>query len=597
MDLGALTGLAFAITGAPILLHQIGQPLAIAFCLTASCFVALYFERAAPIVLLVSYLFQTMFVAMSSPHAVEYADLDPLKAYNFITTLGLWTTLTARLAIDRGRASPFVWRMILATMAILALAGIFFVLGLPIDSRGTSIYLRNIGLPVLLFQICLLVSSRYELAMRETAALLLALMLACGYCELLAIRSWLDLTNGWTYWDLASAARRQTVEFDRDARASGMVIGDTIDLLSSGLFNTNLLNDLHIKVVRLQGPNFHPISFGYALAILSAFVAVHGRLLLPLAALLLLLVIGAKGALALLFLALAFCLVSRFYRGALLPAALGVALALFAAFAFTTGLRTRRFPCARADRRVQRVSCQSGWAIRSARSGNLSTNFAGIDWTKYQHEGATDIAVESAAGVLLYQMGVAGLAVIAIYLWLALETAWRLFGALRAPALALTAASIVIILVNGLFQEEAWFAPLALGLTLAFAGLTFGAVDRRLAPLALQAADARQGARPSAGGAFDMSAASPLRIALVQTQAENAGAQQISAAASPIAADLAARGHAMSGRCSFSAAPPLSTIRRMSRFAPTNGRADRSPSCASSLASTAPCAPSGPTPW
>ena len=99
---------------------------------------------------------------------------------------------------------------------------------------------------------------------------------------------------------------------------------------------------------------------------------------------------------------------------------------------------------------------------------------------------ATDIAVESAAGVLLYQMGVAGLAVIAIYLWLA-RTAWRLFGALRAPALALTAASIVIILVNGLFQEEAWFAPLALGLALAFAGLTFGAVDRRLAPLAQQA--------------------------------------------------------------------------------------------------------------
>jgi len=36
-------------------------------------------------------------------------------------------------------------------------------------------------------------------------------------------------------------------------------------------------------------------------------------------------------------------------------------------------------------------------------------------------------------------------------------------------------------LVNGLFQEEAWFAPLALGLVLAFAGLTFGAVDRRVA--------------------------------------------------------------------------------------------------------------------
>ena len=42
-------------------------------------------------------------------------------------------------------------------------------------------------------------------------------------------------------------------------------------------------------------------------------------------------------------------------------------------------------------------------------------------------------------------------------------------------------------LVNGLFQEEAWFAPLALGLVLAFAGVTFGAVDRRLAPVMKEA--------------------------------------------------------------------------------------------------------------
>jgi hypothetical protein len=492
LDLALLTGLAFAITGAPILLHQIGQPLAIAFCLTASGFIALYCERAAPLVLLVSLLFQTMFVAMASPSAAQYADLDPMKAYNFITTIGLWLTTMGRLAIERDRASRFVRRMIVATTAILALAGIFFVLGLPIDSRGASIYLRNIGLPILLFQTCLVVSSRCPLAMRETAALLLALMVACGYFELLAIRSWLDFTHGWTYWDLASAGRRQTLEFDREARASGMVIGDTIDLMSSSLFNTNLLGDLHIKVVRLQGPNFHPISFGYALAIFSAFVAVHGRLLLPLAAVPLLLVIGAKGALALLFLSLAFCFVSRFYRGALLPAGLGAALALYAGFAFVTGLQSGDFHV------LGLIGGIDGFLANPAghtlgEGGNLSTNFAGIDWSKYQHEGATDVAVESAAGVLLYQMGVAGIAVIAIYLWLA-RTAWRLFGALGAPALALTVASIAIILVNGLFQEEAWFAPLALGLVLAFAGLTFGAVDRRLAPLARQAPHRRDAA-------------------------------------------------------------------------------------------------------
>ena len=61
LDLLFLTVLAFVITGAPVLLNQLGQPLAIAFCLTASCLIVIYCERAVPIVLLVSLLFQTMF--------------------------------------------------------------------------------------------------------------------------------------------------------------------------------------------------------------------------------------------------------------------------------------------------------------------------------------------------------------------------------------------------------------------------------------------------------------------------------------------------------------------------------------------------------
>ena len=184
-------------TAAPVLLHQVAQPLAIAFCLTASCFIVIYCERAVPIVILVSLLFQTMFVAMTSPYTTQFTDLDPAKAYNFITTVGLWLTMMMRLVLGIDRVSPFVRRMILATTGILGLAAIFFLLGLPIDFRGSTIYMRNIGLPVLLFQACLLVASRHELAMRETATLLLALMVACGYVELLAIRSWLDFTNGW----------------------------------------------------------------------------------------------------------------------------------------------------------------------------------------------------------------------------------------------------------------------------------------------------------------------------------------------------------------------------------------------------------------
>ncbi len=221
-------------------------------------------------------------------------------------------------------------------------------------------------------------------------------------------------------------------------------------------------------------------------------------MLLPLAALPLLLVVGAKGALALLLLSLAYCFIGRRHQGILLPIGLALALALYAAFAFYSGLQIGDFHVLGLIGGVNGfLSNPAGHSLGAG--GNLSTNFAGIDWSKYQHAGATDIAVESAAGVLLYQMGIAGIAVIAIYLWLA-RVAWRLFRSLRAPALALTAASIAIMLVNGLFQEEAWFAPLALGLVLSFAGLTFGAVDRRAA-MRIRAAAARM-----PGGAVPLAA-------------------------------------------------------------------------------------------
>ena len=453
LDLALITGLGFAVTAAPILLHQVGQPLALAFCLAASCAVALWCERAVPVVLLVSYLFQTLFVALASPYAAQYSDLDALKAYDFATTVGFWLTLTGRLALGRDRMSPFVRRMVGATSVILALAGLFFLLGLAVDARGATIYLRNIALPVLMFQICLLVAARCRLPMPEAVALLLALMVGCGYFELLAVRSWLDLTHGWTYWDLATASQRQTLQFDRDARASGVVVSDAIDLFTTTLFNTDLLSGLNLSVVRLQGPNFHPISFGYALAILSAFVAVHGRLLLPAAALPLLLFVGAKGAVVLLVLSLAFCSASRLRRRSLAPAGLAIALALYAAFVFVTGSRSGDFHVLGLIGGIEGF-LQNPAGHTLGAGGNLSTNFAAIDWSRYQKAGATDIAVESAAGVLLYQMGIAGLVVVAIYFWLA-RIAWRLFDALRAPALALSCASIAIVLVNGLFQEEA----------------------------------------------------------------------------------------------------------------------------------------------
>ena len=54
--------------------------------------------------------------------------------------------------------------------------------------------------------------------------------------------------------------------------------------------------------------------------------------------------------------------------------------------------------------------------------GNLSLNMTAIDWGRSQTLGSTDIAVESAVGVLLFQIGIFGVVFIAVLTWIAIRT-------------------------------------------------------------------------------------------------------------------------------------------------------------------------------
>lgn len=107
--------------------------------------------------------------------------------------------------------------------------------------------------------------------------------------------------------------------------------------------------------------------------------------------------------------------------------------------------------------------------------GNLSAlGVGGLDWATWQKLGV-DFALESAVGVLLYQMGVA---VVVVYLPIFI-TIFAGFkrklqigggrGILTRPTDTLFIA-IAVILANGFFQEEA-YSPYALGLLTLFGGI------------------------------------------------------------------------------------------------------------------------------
>ena len=105
--------------------------------------------------------------------------------------------------------------------------------------------------------------------------------------------------------------------------------------------------------------------------------------------------------------------------------------------------------------------------------GNLSEGAKiGFKWQDYQHLGATDFALESAVGVLLYQMGIAAVAVFGVFFILLRQLP---FGAptsrgvvpVRTDLLFIVLAAVAI---NGIFQEEA-YSPYAAGLMSLFCGV------------------------------------------------------------------------------------------------------------------------------
>jgi len=116
--------------------------------------------------------------------------------------------------------------------------------------------------------------------------------------------------------------------------------------------------------------------------------------------------------------------------------------------------------------------------------GNLSAATTRIDWSHAQQVGATGRAVESAVGVLLFQMGVASVVVLGGYAVIA-RASWRAAAAAQEHTSRVAAFGILVLLGNAVLQEEALFAPLAMGSFVIAAALRIGAAEaaRAAAPV------------------------------------------------------------------------------------------------------------------
>ncbi|MEX0957341.1 MAG: hypothetical protein WDZ83_19270 [Rhizobiaceae bacterium] len=476
IEASTLLVIAVTLVATPLLLHLLNPAAGIAAAVVLAGACAWRMPKVAIVAIVFSFLFQNLIVSLIADHIRDADDFDVIRGYNFLVLSAVWLTTAIRFIgswTGRDRAlDPYLK----FTVAVMAVIGIYFIVGYARTGITAVVYLRNIVTPLLFFQICLVVFARQTVRIGPALSALAVLTIICGFTEFLARDFWLAVTNGQAYWDVGGGANWMTLAFDKAAKETGLVATSLTDTFKIAFFNSPLLADLQIEVMRLFGPNMHAISFAYALAFFCVFSLYRGRFGLAALLFVLMVLTNAKGPLIMFILVGGGWVVFRLFGAYLGFAAMCLALAAYAVMGVIIGLDIEDYHVLGLMAGLLDFPTQPiGWGIGSG--GNLSPDFATIDWSAAQGAGRTPFAVESSVAVLLHQIGIFALAVISLYVWIA----WRLMKLARTTQNDLHAAAalgLMGIVVNGLFQEEAYFAPLALAMYLGLAGMILGAAIR-----------------------------------------------------------------------------------------------------------------------
>lgn len=470
--------LCLAITIVPVATHFVSPGLAIAFqfVLVSGC--VLYLTPLVPLVVVFALVFQNLFVSLFSGYLVDGNDYNFVRGYNFLTMMISWLWLFGHYTVHWRDKPAELNRIMLVCLGGFVLIGLYLLVGMAKNPTGAIIYLRNVITPLILFQIFLLTSQRLFQPILPFFVALTALIILLGYVEMSDRVFWLDITNGWRIWELGFKDEIDNLVWDKLARETGHVNLGILDTMAVDFLNTPLLGDYGFTILRMSGPNIHAISYSYLLSFLAILMLMSGRWIFALLIVPLLLLASAKGALIMIFLALAALLARRLFGAVFAYGALLLVLIAYIGIGIFVGLRIGDYHVLGFMGGVHDF-LGNPFGRGLGDGGNLVANFGALDWPAYQAAGRTPVAMESAVGVLLHQMGVATFGLLALYFWISVRT-YKISLVSRLPLHSIASFILAIVVVNGIFQEEAIFSPLALGLIMALNGHVIGGSLRRM---------------------------------------------------------------------------------------------------------------------
>ncbi len=467
---------AACITGLPVFAHLVHPVLGVISAALLAGICAWRMPAIAIVTIFFALLFQNFFVSLAANYVVSDDDFDIIRGYNFVILSVTWLVTTATFLAGWNERNRLLDPYIAVLVAVLAVLGGYFLIGFALYGITAVVYLRNIVTPLLFFQICMFAFVRQPIRLGQAMTVLSVMVVLCGFVEFFQRELWLDVTNGYAYWERSQGPNYVTMAYDRAFRETGIVPTGLLDSFWITLFNSPLLADYEIRIMRLFGPNMHAISFAYALSFLAVFALYRRRLLLAAALFSLLFLTSAKGPLIMFLLVGVSWGMFRVFGARFAFVSHCLALAAYAVIGIAVGRSIGDYHViGLIGGLAEFLSNPIGRGIGAG--GNLSSDFATIDWPAAQAAGRTPFAVESAVGVLFYQIGIFAAFVIGVYAWIA----WRILLVAEKTGNDLHAAAALALMamtVTGLFQEEAYFAPLALGMFMALAGMIIGASAR-----------------------------------------------------------------------------------------------------------------------
>lgn len=468
--------LAMAIVAIPLLAHLVHLALGLLAVIIVASTCAICSPSTSILAIQFSFIFQNLIVSLLANHIQTADDFDMIRAYNFFLLCVTWLTLSVIFLSRRQSYPPALIPFLKISIATLVVIGIYFVIGFAIYGVAAIASLRNLATPLLFFQICLVVFSSHPARLGPAMTASAILVILCGAMEFLYRKAWLHYTNGETYWSLAGGSNWETLAYDKQASRTGEVVTTLSDTFIIDFFNSPLLSDLGIEMMRMFGPNMHAISFAYCLAFFCIFALYRGHFIQAALLFALLFLCNAKGPLIVFFMVgiswsiwwlfgtrvafLAQIFMVAVY--ALVGTLIGQQIGDYHVLGLMAGLHDF-------------AGNPIGHGVGAG--GNLSPLFASIQWEDAQAAGRTPFPVESSVGVLMYQLGIFAFLVIGTYAWISssvIQLARRTGNSLHAAV----SFAILAVVGTGLFQEEAYFAPLSLAMYLGLAGMILGAAIR-----------------------------------------------------------------------------------------------------------------------